>query len=125
MLELIDLVKSGDKWNCVFSSSLFYNLKFFCFSFIYKRKKKISFIRNEDEQTFFYLQYCRMVLVGFDNFPNCFLNILINVRQGDIFWFYSTTIFNNVNIIFIESFCKPSFANYNFIFLNKGNIIVC
>ena len=66
-----------------------------------------------------------MVLVGFDNFPNCFLNILINVRQGDIFWFYSTTIFNNVNIIFIESFCKLSFANYNFIFLNKGNIIVC
>ena len=47
----------------------------------------------------FYLQYTRMVLVGSDNFPNCFLNILIFVKLGDIFWFYSTTFFNNVNLI--------------------------
>ena len=71
-----------------------------------------------------YLQYTRMVLVGFDNFHNCFLNILIFVTRGDIFWFYSTTFFNNVNIMFIENFCKLSFASCNFIFFNKCNIFV-
>ena len=47
--------------------------------------------------------------VGFDNFCNFLLDILIFVTLGDIFWFYSTTFFNNINIMFIESFCKLSF----------------
>ena len=59
-----------------------------------------------------------MVFVGFDNFPNCFLNILIFVTLGDIFWFYFNTFFNNVNIMFIESFSKLSFASYNLISFN-------
>ena len=64
-----------------------------------------------------------MVFVVFDNFPNCFLNFLIFVTRGDIFWCYSTTFFNNVNIMFIETFCKLSFASYNFIFFNKFNMV--
>ena len=44
-----------------------------------------------------------MVLVGFDNFPNCFMNILIFLTLGDIFWLCPTTFFNNVNIVFIVS----------------------
>ena len=51
-----------------------------------------------------------MVLVEFDNFPNCFLNILIFDTLGDIFWFYSTTFSNNINITFTENLCKHSFA---------------
>ena len=65
----------------------------------------------------FYLQYTRIVFIGFDNFPNCFLDILIFVTLRDIFWFYSTTFFNNFNIMFVESFCKLSSTSYNFIFL--------
>ena len=37
-----------------------------------------------------------MILVKFDNFPNCFLNTLIFVTLGDIFF---PTFFNNINII--------------------------
>ena len=55
-----------------------------------------------------------MVFIGFDNFRNYFVNILIFVTLGDIFWFYSTTFFNDVNIMFIESFFKLSFTSYNF-----------
>ena len=65
-----------------------------------------------------------MVFVGFVNFPNCFLNILIFVMLGAVFWFYSTTFFNNVNIMLIQSFCKLPFASYNLIFFNKCNIAV-
>ena len=65
-----------------------------------------------------------MVLVGFDNFPSNFMNILIFVTLGDIFQFYSTTYSNKDNIMFIESFCKLSFTSYNFISLNKYDIFV-
>ena len=88
-----------------------------------KWKRNFSFTWNEDKQIFFYLQYTRTVLVGFDSFPNCFMNILIFVTLGDIFWFYST-FFININIILIESFCKLSFTSYNFISFNKFNIFV-
>ena len=47
-----------------------------------------------------------MVLVGFNNFPNCFLNILIFITLGDIFWFCSTTFFNNVNICSLRFFAS-------------------
>ena len=47
----------------------------------------------------------------------CFLSLM-----GDIFWFYSTIFFNSVNIMFIESFSKVSFASYNFSFFNKWNL---
>ena len=43
-----------------------------------------------------YLQYTKMILVKFDNFLNCFLNTLIFVTLGDIFF---PTFFNNINII--------------------------
>ena len=66
-----------------------------------------------------YMQNTYMVFVGLDSFPNCFLNILIFVMLGDLFWFYSTTFFNNANILFIESFCKLSFAIYGFNLFSK------
>ena len=53
-----------------------------------------------------------MVFIGFDNFANCFMNILIFLALGDTFWFSSTTFFNNVNIMFIESFSKISSTSY-------------
>ena len=65
-----------------------------------------------------------MIFVGFVNFPNCFLNILIFVMLRAVFWFYSTTFFNNVNIMLIQSFCKLPFAGYNLIFFSKCNIAV-
>ena len=61
-----------------------------------------------------------MVFVGFKNFSICFLNMVIFVTLGEIFWFYSTTFFNNVNIMFIENFCKLSFASYSFIFFSNA-----
>ena len=88
-----------------------------------KWKRNFSFTWSEDKQIFFCLQYTRTVLVRFDSFPNCFMNILIFVTLGDIFWFYST-FFININIMLIESFCKLSFTSYNFISFNKFNIFV-
>ena len=65
-----------------------------------------------------------MVFIGFDNLTNCFMNVLIFVTLGDIVWFYCATFFNNVNIMFIESFCKLSFTNFNFVSFNKCNVFV-
>ena len=47
-----------------------------------------------------------MAVVGFDNFPTSFLNSLIFVTLEDIVWFYSTTFFNSVNIMFIKVFAS-------------------
>ena len=47
-----------------------------------------------------------MVFVAFDNFNNTFNN------------------FNKFNIMLIESFCKLSFASYNFNFWNECYIVV-
>ena len=47
-----------------------------------------------------------MVFVAFDNFNNTVNN------------------FNKFNIMLIESFCKLSFAIYNFNFLNECYIVV-
>ena len=63
-----------------------------------------------------------MVFVGFDNFPNYFINILIFVTLGDIFWFYSATFFNNSDHCKLSTFCKLFFTSYSFISLNKCNI---
>ena len=75
----------------------------------------------------FNLQYTRMVrwliFLGFDNFPNCYMNTLIFVKLAVIFLFFSTTFFNNVNIAFIESFFKLSFTSYNFVSFNKCKIL--
>ena len=138
ILELIDLVKSGAK-NSTATFMSFGGMvsipvaflgsnpciSFFYFNFIYKMKTKFFlYVKWRWADIVFYLQYTRMVFIRFDNFPNCFVNIFIFVTLGDIFWFYSTTFFNNVNIMLIESFCKLSFANYNFLFFNKWNIVV-
>ena len=58
-----------------------------------------------------------MAFIGFDNFPNFFMNILIFAGLGDIFWFCFTTFFN-------KSFYKLSFTSYNFVSFNKCNIFV-
>ena len=64
-----------------------------------------------------------LIFLGFDNFPNCYMNTLIFVKLAVIFLFFSTTFFNNVNIAFIESFFKLSFTSYNFVSFNKCKIL--
>ena len=131
ILELIDLVKSGVKkptapFKCfgeIVSISVAF-LQFnpwisFLFQFHLQNENKIFPLHEMKMSRNIYMQNTYMVFVGLDSFPNCFLNILIFVMLGDLFLFYSTTFFNNANILFIESFCKLSFAIYGFNLFSK------